>query len=299
MLAWAASASEAPITVVTSLNGGAGPWLLQLGSGGRFGEVVLRTGDAAQPDVSARLRTEAAALVQAADHGLPAPRLIAADLTADAADSLAVLTTVVRGSSQIPASAVPERLRALGSAAAALHAVRMEPRPDLPLRERPIADVDFAALRRDFGPSALFEEAEQAVAQGAALPDETVFVHGDLWHGNTLWSGNTLTGMVDWDSAGASHFGVDLGSLRCDAAVLFGGQAPDEVLNGWRSTAMRPDVSPETIAYWDLVAALTTPPDLDDVLDVFARQGREDFNAALLNARRDTFLRTALERLGA
>jgi len=297
-LAWTTSALSAQVIGVKNLHGGPGPWLLRLSPGGRFDEVVLRTGETGRPDVSAQFQAEAAALVQAADHALPAPRLIAADLAGDEAEALAVLATVVAGSSRIPVSPTPARMRALGAGAAALHAVPMEPRPGLPLRDRPIADMDFAALRREFGLSALFEEAEQAVAQAPEVLGGTVFVHGDLWQGNTIWNGDTLTGLVDWDSAGAGHYGVDLGSLRCDAAVMFGGQAADEVLKGWRSASIHDDDNPHTIAYWDVMAALSTPPDMADVLGVFADQGRDDLHAALVNERRDTFLRTALNRLG-
>ena len=40
------------------------------------------------------------------------------------------------------------------------------------------------------------------------------FVHGDLWHGNTIWDGDVLSGILDWDCGGVGAAGVDLGSLR-------------------------------------------------------------------------------------
>jgi aminoglycoside phosphotransferase (APT) family kinase protein len=69
----------------------------------------------------------------------------------------------------------------------------------------------------------------------------------------------TLWGMVDWDAAGAGRPGVDLGTLRCDAAIRFGLPAAGEILVGWRQvTGWRA----AALAYWDLVAALTTPTDM-------------------------------------
>jgi hypothetical protein len=76
-----------------------------------------------------------------------------------------LLMTVLAGSSTIPTIASTARLRALGAAAArsTLHTVATTPRPGLPLRARPLADVDFAAQRRATGSSPLLEAAEERV----------------------------------------------------------------------------------------------------------------------------------------
>ncbi|MCP3805152.1 hypothetical protein NLX83_38400 [Allokutzneria sp. A3M-2-11 16] len=49
--------------------------------------------------------------------------------------------------------------------------------------------------------------------------------------------------------------------------------------------------------YWDVVAALATPPDLIDWESTIQDQGRDDLDGATLTARRDAFLRAALDRL--
>ncbi|MER5771550.1 phosphotransferase [Streptomyces sp. NPDC001985] len=299
-LAWAAAAAGSEIHDIRGLRDGGSPWLLRL-TGGPLEAVVLRTGAPGPDGPHAGFAAEAAALELAAGHRLPAPRLIAADPDGRSAGTLAVLTTAVRGSSRIPALPTPGRLRALGAAAAALHAVPLDPRPGLPLRDRSIGGVDFAAMRRDGGLPPLLAEAERAVAGPPPGPGvRPVLVHGDLWQGNTLWEGETLTGIVDWDSAGAGHWGVDLGSLRCDAAVLAGPPAADEVLTGWlRAPGRAPqEADARTLAYWDVVAALSTPPDLALWLPAFAGQGRGDLSPATATGRRDAFLRGALDRLG-
>src|ERR671934_145133 len=78
----------------------------------------------------------------------------------------------------------------------------------------------------------LLEAAAERVARPPS-PQADVFVHGDLWQGNALWTGSTLGGLVDWDGAGAGPPGVDLGSLRCDAAICFGIDAAGDVQRGW------------------------------------------------------------------
>jgi aminoglycoside phosphotransferase (APT) family kinase protein len=290
LLEWAvrAAAPGAEVGEVRGLRDGGSPWLVRLGGHGAGRSVVLRVGATQDP---APLRTEVAALRLAAGHGLPAPRLLAADLDGDPP---LVLTDLLAGSSAIPARRPPGRLRALGRAAAALHAVAVAPGPELPRRDRPIGGVDFAALRRRQPARPLLEEAERRVGQ-APPPQGGVLVHGDLWQGNALWDGDTLAGLVDWDCAGSGPPGVDLGSLRCDAAICFGAEAAEDVRHGWEEAAGRP--APD-VAYWDVVAALSTPPDMGWFPDAIAGQGRPDLTRELLLRRRDEFLGAALDRLG-
>jgi aminoglycoside phosphotransferase (APT) family kinase protein len=289
LLEWAvrAAAPGAQVAEVRGLRDGGSPWLIRLGRGGGGRGVVLRVGGDRD---RAGVRTEVAALRLAAEHRLPAPRLLAAEPDGDPP---VVLTQQLEGSSAIPADRPPARLRTLGRAAAALHAIALDPGPALPRRDRPIASEDFAALRRRPPVRPLLLEAEARMARprpGGA----DVFVHGDLWQGNALWRGDSLTGLVDWDCAGAGPPGVDLGSLRCDAALCFGLEAADDVLTGWEEVAGRPAAD---VAHWDLVAALSTPPDMGWFPSAIAGQGRPDLSQDLLVRRRDAFLQAALDRL--
>jgi Ser/Thr protein kinase RdoA (MazF antagonist) len=120
-------------------------------------------------------------------------------------------------------------------------------------------------------------------------------VHGDLWQGNTLWDGDSPTGVVDWDCAGVGAAGIDLGSLRCDAWKTAGREAAAAVLAGYEEVAGR---HADDVAYWDVVAALCTPPTIDWFTDAIRDQGRTDLDQPTLLARRDAFLRSALHRLG-
>jgi aminoglycoside phosphotransferase (APT) family kinase protein len=291
VLRWAASqvGAGARAVAVEGLRAGAGPWRLRIDRGGTVLEAVLRVGDTSSRQL---LATEAAALALAETHQLAAPRLLAVDLDGIVAGRPALLMTVLAGSSTIPAIASTARLRALGAAAAALHAVATAPRPGLPERVRPLADVDFAAKRRATGSSPLLEAAAERVNEAPMPQGGTGLVHGDLWQGNTLGAGETCVGVVDWDAAGVGHPGIDLGTLRLDAAIVFGLPAADVVLDGWRQAIGQ---EPNAMAYWDLVAALTTPTDMATWLPVAHDHGRVDLDAATLNSRRDAFLHAALD----
>ena len=105
-----------------------------------------------------------AALRLAAEHGIPAPRLLAAEL---GGDRPVVLVEQLAGSSQIPAERPAARLRTLGRVAAALHAVALTPGPALPRRDRPIASEDFGALRRRQPPQPLLRGGRGAGGRAA------------------------------------------------------------------------------------------------------------------------------------
>jgi aminoglycoside phosphotransferase (APT) family kinase protein len=291
-LGWAvrAAAPGADVTGVRGLRDGGSPWLVRLSRHGEERRVVLRVGTSQDP---AALATEVAALRLAADHDLPVPRLLAADLDGDPP---LVLVEQLPGSSRIPPDRPSTRLRTLGRTAATLHTISLEPASALPERDRPIASVDFAALRRQHAPYPLLLEAEQRLADPPPPQDPAVFVHGDLWQGNALWTGDTLNGLIDWDCAGSGSPGIDLGSLRCDAAICFGLDAAADIQRGWEEVAAR---TAADVAYWDVVAALSTPPDMGWFPSAIAGQGRPDLTKDVLLRRRDGFLQAALSRLDA
>ena len=291
-----AVAPGARITQAAGLREGGNPWLLRLERGGRRYRAVLKTGDPASERDRTQLRTQVAALSLARDHGLPVPRVLAADLAGGQAGVLVVVTSVLAGSSAIPRTMPGRRARQLGAVAAAIHGVPLVPRPDLPLRTRPLAGVDFAAWRRSVGTTPLLARAEERVA-GLPVPTAaTTLVHGDLWQGNTMWSQGQCTGVIDWDIAGAGPPGIDLGTLRLDAALYYGPAAAGQVLDGWRLAAGR---EPEQVAYWDVVAALTTVGDMAQCMPPLLDHHRSDLDAPILTARRDAFLSAALASVDA
>ncbi len=276
------------MVAVTALRDGGSPWLVRLRRAeGEYG-VVLRVGGGTGLE---GLRTEVAALRLATEHGLPAPPLVAADLDGDPPR---VLVGQVAGASAIPVDRPQRRLRALGAAAAALHAVPLAASDALPYREHPIAGFDFAALRRQSPPVPLLVAAEQRIAGYRPQLGDGVLVHGDLWQGNAMFVGDELAGLIDWDCAGVGAPGVDLGSLRCDAALCFGVPAADDVTAGWQAATGRPAAD---VAYWDVVAALSTPPDMGWFTAAISGQGRPDLDQPTLLQRRNEFLTAALDRL--
>lgn len=292
MIRWAATVTGADVTVVRGLRRSGSPWLLRVGGRSPY-DVVLRVEISEAPN---GIASEAAALEIAREHGIPAPRLIAADTEGSDAGIKALLESAVPGSSRIPSAPTSARLRTAGATVSALQRIGHRPTNELPLRTRPIPVSDFAAERRLIGATTtpLLSAADERIAALPMPAADPVLVHGDMWHGNLLWRDDHVAAVLDWDMAGVGHHGVDLGAMRLDAALLYGSAAADLVLDGWLRSSGRP---PHALPYWDAVAALNTPTDMARFVPVIHDQGRNDLDAAILNARRDQFLRSALDAL--
>ena len=259
LLSWVTSCVVPGASVVscTGLRRGEPPWLVGL-SNSNIEEVVVRVGDRSSV---ALLRTEAAALAAIADSDIPGPRLLGAAMGGPGAPGVfALVMSRVAGTSRSSVAPSTTRLRALGGAVAIVHAAPVPTSPHLPVRRRPVEPVDFDAARRSEPARALLVEAEDVLERTPLPAQGPVFVHGDFWHGNTMWDGDRLTGIIDWECAGIGHPGIDLGMQRCDAALVVGMSGADDVLAGYESAIGH---AAADVAYWDLAAALTTPPTMD------------------------------------
>jgi aminoglycoside phosphotransferase (APT) family kinase protein len=274
------------VTEVKPLKKAGSPWLVGWGDAAGGGRAVLRVGGAEEAAVQARAET---AMPIADEHGVPVPNVLGSRVSDD--ESL-LLIEWIEGSSAQPAEPDPARLEALGAMATVIFRANLGD-IELPRVTRPIGDLDFAALRTA-QPHPLLERASRRL-EGAPPEARTGLVHGGLWSGNTLWRDGGIVAVIDWDRAGEGPAGVDLGSLRLEAAMAFGVEASDHVLTGWERESGEPA---QDVAYWDAVAAASTPPDLTRFADLAAATlARPDLTSETMGARRDAFLTDALDRL--
>jgi aminoglycoside phosphotransferase (APT) family kinase protein len=288
IVAWALGVVDGHRLIsVTGLRDGGSPWLVRYDARGGPGCAVVRVGEA---DMAGTHGFEVRSLALAAAAGIPVPGLMATRVDDEAT---LIMVEYVEGSSHQPVRPDPARLETLGRVAARISAAAVGD-THLPSVTRPIRLVDFDELRSRAPRQPLLEAATKRVR--AHVPAGPVgFVHGDLWSGNSLWQGTELTAILDWDCAGLGPAGVDLGSLRCDAAMCYGPEAAALVLAGWEWEAGHPL---ESLAYWDAVAALSTPPDIDWFAGAIAGMtGRPDLTPEVLRQRRDAYLGDALDRL--
>jgi aminoglycoside phosphotransferase (APT) family kinase protein len=276
------------ITSVEGLRAGGSPWRVRWAAAdGAAGTVLLRTGSAEEAEAQARAET---AMPIADSQGVPVPNVIGTRVDEESA---LLLLEWIEGSSVVPAEPDPARLEALGAMAATIFRSNLRD-IELPEVTRPISAIDFAALRAA-SPHELLERAAHKL-ETIQVEDRIGLVHGDLWSGNVLWRDGELVAVLDWDCAGTGPAGIDLGSLRLDAAMNFGADAAQHVLAGWEREAAG---SAQSLAYWDAVAAVNTPPDLGWFVEsTIEALGRPDLTRELMVRRRDEFLADALDRLG-
>jgi aminoglycoside phosphotransferase (APT) family kinase protein len=275
------------------------PWRVTVASvstGPRHG--ILRLGEPDDLLERQRIATEAAALAVVNDHGIPAPQLLASDPDGSQAGQPALLVSICPGTSRIPRVSSVIRLERFGAAAAALHGIELEATADLPVRQRPIEILDFSTGRDTSASAPFLMAAERRLAECEQPIGRSVLLHGDLWQGNTLWRDEKLAAIIDWDCAGVGHPGIDLASARLDAMLMFGSQAADAVLRSYQQHSRDRPSRLGDLAYFDIIAALATPPDMQLWNELAAGQGRPDLSAEVLVARRDAFLQRAIYRLG-
>jgi aminoglycoside phosphotransferase (APT) family kinase protein len=284
-LTWAADALGGDRLDVRAhgLRDDAGPWAVE--SAGRSG--VLRVGT--DPVGVEKIRTEVAALRFLAGGDIPAPGLLA--VREEGALALELIE-LMDGSSAVPRLPDETRLARFGAVVGRI--ARLTPPPSWPRKTTPIDSTDFAAMLRE-SPHPLLEEGWHALEDAGPADGPDALVHGDLWHGNTMWRDDQLVAVIDWDHAGRGPAGLDLGTVRFDAALYFGEGAEDAVLAGWERESSRP--APD-VAYWDALAAVSSPPDLAWFVPTMIADGqRPDLDRPTLIARRDAFLERALRRL--
>lgn len=339
VLGWSAAAvgASARVVGVEPLRedpGDRGPWLLHVEYGRDVVDVVLKTGPADRegerrrtpPEVTRSLMaTEAAAMVLAEEHQLPASRLVAVDLDGESGGVLAILSTAIPGQSTVPDQ--PRSLRTLGAAAAKVHAVRLAPRPDLPLRVRPRHGEDYipdrarAARRRERYRTASNAERDMMVRELiAAYPDDrprwspecarrvieeastTPLIEEAEERLRDLPKPRADSVFVHDDLCGGNTVWTDHQSVTLidwegagHAGVDLGNLRFAESLHFGLPAArevlegwkQESGQDPGPLAYWDLVAALNTPADMT----------RWAYRLPQATERRDRFLRAVLDRL--
>jgi hypothetical protein len=163
VLDWASAVLDAKVMVLRGLRQGGSPWLLRAGER----EVILRV---VRAERAAETATEVAAMTCAARVAgaiLPVAELLGYDLAERTGYGL-MLIARVPGTSVIPSEPDPERLQALGAAAARISSIDLTPAPALPVRSRPIEPEDFAGMRREQGASELLRAAEAAAGRTTA-----------------------------------------------------------------------------------------------------------------------------------
>lgn len=191
---------------------------------------------------------EADLLRFAAGTGIPAPRLLAADLAGH--HSGGGVAVVVMSFCPGRVSATPDVAR-LAELAATVH------------------DVDATTVGHEYFPwysdvmtpppvdATVPAVWERALALWHAGPPHFAprLIHRDFHPGNVLWSHGRVSGLVDWANACSGPLGCDLAHCRTNLIRLAGNVVADDFLAAYRSLTGR-----EYDPYWEIAAVLEHSP---------------------------------------
>ena len=233
---------------------------LRIEDDGSTVEVVLRRWVRAEWEVT---DPEFSPVREAATYGLlatsavPAPRLLAADVTGRDCDVPAILLTRAAGVRTTRPTNRRSFLAQLATALPLVHAVDRDRAIRTVPPYRPYYD------RSDLRPPAWARRAagwERAIDIATGRPPDgpAAFIHRDYHPGNTLWASGTLTAIVDWTTASWGSPSVDIAHMRANLAMSFGLETAAAFLDLYRGIAGSVEHDP----YWDLRVAVDFAPDL-------------------------------------
>lgn len=207
--------SGAQISAIKPLHGGttAAVDLISLqGPNGWTRRVVLRRWGHHSSKSEGRVEREVAALEFASNAKLAAPRLLASDARAHAADTPSLVMSYVLGNVQLRPRSPEEWLCALARVQAAIHSVPVEGLTPTTSWFDPAGTYDWIP---DRGLRSTALDAARS-AQG-----DRVFAHGDFQAFNILWRKGAISGVVDWTRAGVGLHSVDVGHFMLNLAALY------------------------------------------------------------------------------
>jgi aminoglycoside phosphotransferase (APT) family kinase protein len=193
-------------------------------------------------------RREVDALRFGSAHGLPVPRVVAADIEGvDTGDGVPTLLMTLLPGRPV---AAPDARR-LAEVAAAVHAV--DPAGFGHEYFRWYAATMVAPPSTSAWPS-LWETAIGLWRE--AVPEYTpAFIHRDFHPGNVLWWRRRASGVVDWANACAGPAGCDVATCRANLVDLAGERAADDFRAAYESL-MGVAFDP----YWDMACILENGP---------------------------------------
>jgi len=168
------------------------------------------------------VRREAAGLAAVSGHGVPAPRLFAADEDGSETGVRCTLTSALTGQPDLSPADMQSWLGQLSTTQAAIHAIPHHPQTRWDGWYDEEAPLEWLADRG-------LRDAAREAAAGPLLA-EKVLVHGDYQHFNVLWQEGRLSGVVDWPNAATGNRGSDVGHCRLNLAVLFDSKTADDYL---------------------------------------------------------------------
>lgn len=114
--------------------------------------------------------------------------------------------------------------------------------------------------------------------------NESVFIHGDYWPGNTIWKDNELVAVIDWEAAEMGDPASDVAYCACDLHYYGLPEAANLFVETYKALTHR---TLDSLPYWTVAALCRPLPDIAQWLPSWEGLGRiEDVEVARERHRR-------------
>jgi aminoglycoside phosphotransferase (APT) family kinase protein len=302
-LAWVGRQLEVGERIVRTevLHGGISAEMRRLTIGTRDGgtrELVLRTFvDVEHADDW--LSREAGALTLLAKTDVPAPGLIAVDLTAEYCEHPSLLMTHVVGRTVLVDEGLEVRVPALARQLVAIHALR----PAEPPRKYVALTTADTVVTPKGGDAAVWAAAIDVIRKPAPQY-EGRFVHRDFQPGNVLFdvphlkpAGARITGVVDW--AGASWGPADLDVAHCSVnlALLHGPAWGLRFAAAYEAAGGVLAAAASERLYWQVRDGLAASEEVQVISQPWREAGRPELTTRAVEQRLDAYVTTLMDTL--
>ncbi len=241
------------------------------------------------------LAREASVLALLAGHeGIPAPRFVAVDATAEHCDHPTLLMSALPGRVRVDEDDLDRCLDLLAAQLVRVHGVAPTERP----RTYQVWTSPERARTPD-GP--LWERAVEVIRRDPP-PYEGCFLHRDFHPGNVLFTGAgpglRITGVVDWVETSWGPADLDVAHCSTALALLHGPAYGLEFRERYEAHGGRDLADNSDHLYWRLIDALHYCPDAAKLAGPWRELGRDDLTSEVLGERLEAYVDGLLQRYG-
>src|SRR3954469_4402611 len=241
------------------------------------------------------LAREASVLALLAGHeGIPAPRFVAVDATAEHCDHPTLLMSALPGRVRVDEDDLDRRLDLLAAQLVRVHGV-------VPT-ERPRTYQAWTSPERARTPDGPLWERAVEVIRRDPPPYEGCFLHRDFHPGNVLFTGAgpglRITGVVDWVETSWGPADLDVAHCSTALALLHGPAYGLEFRERYEAHGGRDLADDADHLYWRLIDALHYCPDAAKLAGPWRELGRDDLTSGVLGERLEAYVDGLLQRYG-
>ncbi|WP_328635930.1 alpha/beta fold hydrolase [Streptomyces canus] len=230
----------------------------------------------------------------AGQEGIPAPRFVAVDATAEHCDHPTLLMSALPGRVRVDEDDLDRRLDLLAAQLVRVH--------DVVPTERPRTYQAWTSPERARTPDGPLWERAVEVIRRDPPPYEGCFLHRDFHPGNVLFTGAgpklRITGVVDWVETSWGPADLDVAHCSTALALLHGPAYGLEFRERYEAHGGRDLADNSDHLYWRLIDALHYCPDAAKLAGPWRELGRDDLTSGVLRERLEAYVDGLLRRYG-